>query len=117
MVDARSYQQMSENATEQQQYMMQADQDQYQDEFGQDMMMNQMHQQQIGSQDDQMTPINALVSDSNQQSADRLALINRVYSFMTFDIVQTLEKVYGFNKDIDQGVHFLTEEGRTVSSI
>ena len=26
---------------------------------------------------------------------------------------QTLAKVYGFNKDIDQGVHFLTDEERT----
>jgi len=25
----------------------------------------------------------------------------------------TLDKVYGFNKDIDQGVHFLTDENRT----
>lgn len=25
----------------------------------------------------------------------------------------TLGKVYGFNKDIDQGVHFLTDEDRT----
>jgi len=25
----------------------------------------------------------------------------------------TLGKVYGFNKDIDQGVHFLTDDDRT----
>lgn len=28
---------------------------------------------------------------------------------------QSLVRVLGFNKDIDQGVHFLTENNRTVS--
>ena len=30
-----------------------------------------------------------------------------------FAVVQTLASVHGFNKDIDQGVHFLTDDERT----
>ena len=64
MVDARSYQQMSDGAgTDQQQYMMHGDQNQYEDEFGNDMMQ-QMPQHHLDMQQDDggIQPQNALVS-------------------------------------------------------
>ena len=65
MVEAKSYQQMSdEGATDQQQYMMQdQQQDQYVDEYGNDVVLNPMQYSQMEQQP--ITPMTALVSISS----------------------------------------------------